>query len=129
MAISTCSKCGEHSFELAPFTPVGDSRKLMMVQCAGCGVAVGAFDPATPAQYEALKAQVSAIDQKLARIAGALRKSVEAAFRPARRPNIAQTWVTSLSAERRDCSLVTMFADHVLAEPNGLPASDPNLTW
>ena len=44
MAVSTCSKCGGHSFELALFTPLGDSRKLTLVQCSACGVAVGLAD-------------------------------------------------------------------------------------
>ena len=74
MAISTCGKCGGHSFELAPFTPMGESRKLALVQCSTCGAAVGALDPSTPTQVEALKAQVLAIDQKLAKIAGALQE-------------------------------------------------------
>ena len=72
MAISTCGKCGGHSFELALFTPIGEIGKLTLVQCSVCGVAVGALDPATGPQIEALKGQVTAIDQKLARIAGAL---------------------------------------------------------
>lgn len=74
MAISTCNKCGEHSFELALFTPVGDSRKLTLVQCAACGAAVGAIDPSTGPQIEALKREVAAIDQRLTRIAGALQE-------------------------------------------------------
>ena len=74
MAISTCSKCGGHSFELALFTPIGEGRKLTLVQCSACGVAVGAIDPATAPQIEALKGQVAAIDARLARIAGALQE-------------------------------------------------------
>ena len=34
MAVSTCAKCAGHSFELAPFTPLGTSHKLAMVQCS-----------------------------------------------------------------------------------------------
>ena len=74
MAISTCSKCGGHSFELALFTPIGETRKLTLVQCSTCGAAIGALDPSTGPQIEALKSQVSAIDQKLARIAEALQE-------------------------------------------------------
>jgi hypothetical protein len=33
MAVATCIKCGGHSFELALFTPLGESHKLTMVQC------------------------------------------------------------------------------------------------
>jgi hypothetical protein len=74
MAISACGRCGGHGFELALFTPMGDSRKLTMVQCATCGMAVGALDPATGPQIEAVKNQVAAIDQKLTRIAEALQE-------------------------------------------------------
>ncbi|MCP4620886.1 MAG: hypothetical protein GY844_31140 [Bradyrhizobium sp.] len=72
MAISTCSKCGGHSFELALFTPIGESRKLTLVQCAVCGTAVGALDPSTTPQIDALRSQMTAIDEKLSRIAAAL---------------------------------------------------------
>ncbi|MFO1108144.1 MAG: hypothetical protein U1E61_03050 [Bradyrhizobium sp.] len=74
MAVSTCSKCGGHSFELALFTPIGESRKLTLVQCSTCGIAVGALDPATGPQIDALKREVAAIEQRLARIAGALQE-------------------------------------------------------
>ena len=72
MAISTCGKCGGHSFELALFTPIGESRKLTLVQCSACGTAIGALDPAIGPQIDALKNVVSAIGQNLARIAEAL---------------------------------------------------------
>ncbi len=74
MAVSTCIKCSGHSFELALFTPIGDSRKLTLVQCANCGTPVGALDPASGAQIEALKQQVAAIDERLNRIAIALQE-------------------------------------------------------
>jgi hypothetical protein len=74
MAISTCAKCSGHNFELALFTPIGDSRKLTLVQCAACGMAVGVLDPATGSQMEALKGHVAAIDQRLTRIAEALQE-------------------------------------------------------
>ena len=74
MAISTCGKCGRHGFELALFTPIGETRKLTLVQCAACGTAVGALDPATGPQIEAVKNQVAAIDQKLTRIAKRCRR-------------------------------------------------------
>jgi len=72
MAVSTCSKCGAHSFELALFTPIGASRKLTLVQCSVCGTAAGALDPSIGPQIEALKNQVAAIDERLTRIAEAL---------------------------------------------------------
>ena len=74
MAVSICIKCGGHSFELALFTPIGDSRKLTLVQCSSCGTPVGALDPASGLQIEALKKQIAAIDEKLNRIAMALQE-------------------------------------------------------
>jgi hypothetical protein len=74
MAISTCGKCGGHGFELALFTPIGESRKLTLVQCATCGAAVGALDPSTGPQIEALRNLMSAIDEKLGRVATALQE-------------------------------------------------------
>jgi hypothetical protein len=74
MAISTCGKCGGHGFELALFTPIGESRKLTLVQCATCGTAVGALDPSTGPQIEALRSQMTAIDEKLSRVAAALQE-------------------------------------------------------
>jgi hypothetical protein len=72
MAVSTCSKCAGHSFELSLFTPLGESKKLTLVQCAQCGAPVGVMDPALGPQLEALKHQVAAIDERLTRIAKAL---------------------------------------------------------
>jgi hypothetical protein len=73
MAVSTCIKCGSHSFELAPFTPLGESDKLTMVQCATCGTPVGVIDAASRAAIEALQGKVVAIDEGLTRIARALK--------------------------------------------------------
>jgi hypothetical protein len=72
MAVSTCAKCAGHSFELVPFTPLGTSHKLAMVQCSGCGAPIGVLDPATGVQIDGLKNQIAAIDEKLNRIAIAL---------------------------------------------------------
>ena len=74
MSVSTCIKCSGHSFEIALFTPVGDSRKFSMVQCSGCGTPIGVMDPATGLQIEALKSQIAAIDERLNRIARALQE-------------------------------------------------------
>ena len=74
MAVSTCAKCSGHGFELASFTPIGESRKLAMVQCSSCGMPVGVMDPAAGLQIEALRGQVAAIDERLNRIAKALQE-------------------------------------------------------
>ena len=72
MAVSTCVKCAGHSFELAMFTPMGESHKLTVVQCSGCGTPIGVLDPASGPLLEALKSQIAAIDDRLTRIAKAL---------------------------------------------------------
>jgi hypothetical protein len=74
MAVATCAKCSGHSFELALLTPLGDSKKLTMVQCSHCGTPIGVLDPAAASQIEALKNQVAAIDEKLNRIAKAVQE-------------------------------------------------------
>ena len=51
MATSTCAKCGGHSFERALLTPIGEDRKLAIVQCATCGTVIGALDPASSIQH------------------------------------------------------------------------------
>ena len=72
MTISTCLKCAGHSFELAMFTPMGESHKLTVVQCSGCGTPIGVLDPASGPLLDALKNQIAAIDDRLTRIAKAL---------------------------------------------------------
>ena len=72
MAISTCVKCAGHSFELTPFTPLGTSHKLTIIQCSGCGAPIGVLDPATGPQIDALKNQIASIDERLNRIARTL---------------------------------------------------------
>jgi len=72
MAVSTCLKCAGHSFELAMFTPMGESHKLTIVQCSGCGTPIGVLDPASGPLLDALKNQIAAIDDRLTRIAKAL---------------------------------------------------------
>lgn len=72
MAVSTCVKCTGHSFEIALFTPMGERRKLTIVQCSGCGTPIGVLDPASGPLLDALKNQIAAIDDRLTRIAKAL---------------------------------------------------------
>jgi len=72
MAASTCAKCGDHSFERARLTPIGEDRKLTVVQCANCGTVIGALDPASSTLIEGLQKQIAAIDAGLVRIAKAL---------------------------------------------------------
>ena len=74
MAVSTCAKCGGHSFERALLTPIGEDRKLAIVQCANCGTPIGALDSASNALIEGLQKQIASIDAGLVRIAKALSK-------------------------------------------------------
>jgi len=72
MAVSTCLKCAGHSFEAVLFTPMGEGHKLTIVQCANCGTPIGVLDPAPGPLLDALKSQITAIDDRLTRIAKAL---------------------------------------------------------
>jgi hypothetical protein len=72
MAVSTCIKCDGHSFELAMFTPLGESHKLTMVQCANCGTPVGVLDMVSRTAIEALQDKIAAIDDGLTRVSKAL---------------------------------------------------------
>jgi hypothetical protein len=54
------------------FTPLGEGKKLTMVQCSACGAPADILDPATRPQMEALKNQIADIDERLNRIAKAL---------------------------------------------------------
>lgn len=72
MMVPTCLKCGGHSSEVRLFTPLGQSYKLSMVQCSSCGVPVGVLDPKLAFRFEALKAQIANIDERLTHIAKAL---------------------------------------------------------
>ena len=72
MAVATCLKCAGHSFEIALFTPLGESHKLAIVQCSGCGTPIGVLDTASGPLLDALKNQIAAIDDRLTRIAEAL---------------------------------------------------------
>jgi len=74
MAASTCAKCGGHSFERALLTPIGEDRKLVIVQCANCGMVIGALDPASSTLIDGLQKQIAAIDAGLVRIVKALSK-------------------------------------------------------
>jgi hypothetical protein len=45
------------------FTPLGKYQKFAMIQCADCGVPVGAIDPSAELALAALRNQVAAIDE------------------------------------------------------------------
>ena len=72
MAQSTCGKCGGHDFELSAATLPGGAATFRLVQCASCGVPVGAIDPEARAKIESLRLQIAAIDSRLMAIAKAL---------------------------------------------------------
>jgi hypothetical protein len=48
-------RCDGHSFELALLTPIGESKKLTIVQCSQCGTPIGVVDLATAPQIETLE--------------------------------------------------------------------------
>jgi hypothetical protein len=59
MAISTCTKCGGHLFEIRENEPRGSRFKLMFVQCSSCGGVVGVID------YYNIGAEIQEIKKKL----------------------------------------------------------------
>jgi hypothetical protein len=71
MAISTCVKCGGHTFELAD-TDLAGASNFRVVQCSNCGVPVGVIDPDARDQIEGLRRQIALIDGRLMEIARAL---------------------------------------------------------
>lgn len=44
MAMSTCVKCGGHTFEIQENEPIDSRFKFMFIQCASCGGVVGVVD-------------------------------------------------------------------------------------
>lgn len=44
MAMSSCPKCQNHSFELKANEPQGSKFKIMFIQCTSCGTVVGVTD-------------------------------------------------------------------------------------
>ena len=44
MAMSTCEKCGNHSFAVVEQEPAHSNFKWFFVQCQGCGTPVGVVD-------------------------------------------------------------------------------------
>ena len=72
MATPTCGKCKEHSFETTLHTPLGEAQKLALIQCSGCGAVVGVLDRNAALRLTRVQEQVSAIEERLTRIAQAL---------------------------------------------------------
>ena len=70
MAVSTCAKCGGHTFERGLVTPLGEQRTVPVLQCAGCGSVIGTLD--SHLAIESLQSQIAHIDAGLVRIARAL---------------------------------------------------------
>jgi hypothetical protein len=44
MATSSCSKCGEHSFEQVEVTPERAQFPVRFIQCVTCGTVIGVTD-------------------------------------------------------------------------------------
>jgi hypothetical protein len=70
VAVSTCAKCGGHTFERALITPLGEQRTAPVLQCAGCGGVIGMLD--SHLTIEGLRKEIAHIDAGLVRIAKAL---------------------------------------------------------
>jgi hypothetical protein len=70
MAVSTCAKCGGHTFERGLVTPLGEGRSVPVLQCNGCGTVVGMLDSSL--MLEDLQKQVADINAGLVRIVNSL---------------------------------------------------------
>ena len=70
MAITTCANCEGHTFERGLVTPLGEQRTISVLQCAGCGTAIGILDGQLT--LERLQTQIAEINAGLIRIAAAL---------------------------------------------------------
>jgi len=44
MAISTCPKCSNSTFEMKEYSPRGSDFKYSFIQCDACGAVVGVTD-------------------------------------------------------------------------------------
>ena len=69
VAVSTCAKCDGHTFERGTVTPIGEQRKVSVLQCANCGTVIGALDLLV---LEGLQRQIAEIDAGFMRIVKAL---------------------------------------------------------
>lgn len=61
MALSTCPKCGNHSFEMVENSPSNSRFKVLFIQCSACGCVVGTkeyYDIATLIKRLAQKLKV-----------------------------------------------------------------------
>jgi endonuclease/exonuclease/phosphatase (EEP) superfamily protein YafD len=72
MAISACARCQNQSFELQEATVSGANRKLVFVQCAGCGAPVGVVESHALLRYQEQDARMKNLEHQLASIAGSL---------------------------------------------------------
>ena len=59
MAISTCIKCGGHTFEVEVVEPLHSAFKLLFIQCSNCGSVIGVMD------YQNIGAALEQIRAKL----------------------------------------------------------------
>ena len=63
-SVSTCSKCGHHSFELTYLTSGNPKTTISAVQCENCGAIVGVLDDLSET-FASIEKRLKAIEQKL----------------------------------------------------------------
>ncbi len=77
--MSTCSKCGGHSFKIEEQAPKGSRYKFNFVQCSSCGVPVGVMDYFNNgAQLEDQKQEIAALSQRILSIENLMQQIVRA---------------------------------------------------
>ena len=78
--MSTCSKCGGHSFKIEEQSPAGSRYKYNFVQCSSCGVPVGVMDYFNNgAQLEDQKQEIASLSTRLSSIESTMQRLVQAA--------------------------------------------------
>jgi MinD superfamily P-loop ATPase len=72
MANSACARCQNQSFELQEAIVSGANRKLVFVQCAGCGAPVGVVESHALSHQQEQDARMKNLEHQLASISGSL---------------------------------------------------------
>jgi uncharacterized Zn finger protein len=67
MALSTCPKCNNHTFEIVENSPSKSAYKLLFVQCTSCGAVVGVMD------YYNIGARINELEKKVDNISKYIR--------------------------------------------------------
>ena len=65
MAIATCARCQNQSFELQEAKVSGTRHRLMFVQCASCGAPAGVVDSHTASLLQEQDQRIKSLQEQL----------------------------------------------------------------